>query len=235
METEIINEHLHKHQEAIEDWQFSNLSRELHRWVQIFVFEFKLQIPKPVLSIDRIRATTMGQFYMNRSGFGTQDTIVLNTVYVHGELWIVLSILLHELLHEWQKYHGKPSRSAWFHNKRFREKAKLCGLLVDKGGYDMGYTEIFRQLLAKHGVNISEIPSEARKLLCAVSPKIASKSKLHKWSCRCHSPVNTWCAVILDATCNRCGHKFELNDKRVRSSRSSPKQLQQEGNQCSIT
>ena len=141
---------------------------ELHRCVEIFNLEFKLQLPKPVLGIERIRRT-MGLFYIGRSGFGTMDTIVLNSYYTSDEFYQVLLTLLHEMLHQWQQYYGKPSSSPWHHNKEFQEKAKGCGLLVHPRGYLLGYrpdicnkdqgaqftSEAFTGLLEQHRIRIS--------------------------------------------------------------------------------
>lgn len=48
------------------------------------------------------------------------------------ERWLI--VLLHQMLHQWQYYHGKESPSDSYHDKEYVEKARSIGLTIDKPG-----------------------------------------------------------------------------------------------------
>jgi len=207
---EKINLQLKAHQEQASDWQYHALGKELHRWVHIFNFEFKLEISQPVIAIDKLRSRTLAQYRRGRSGLGTRFSICLNATHLPGEhLYRILRWLLHELIHQWQEEHGKLC-SPPYHNKQFRQKATECGLLTDARGADLGHTEVFSAVVAKHSAWPNIPVAEASEN--QVRKHGGSGSKLKKWSCGC---TNVRCAVQLDATCNRCQKKFTLKGKEV--------------------
>jgi len=205
---EAINLQLREHQQSVGDWDLAPFVKEIHRWVEIFDLEFKLQITCPVIVIDKLRREVDGCFRLGRSGFGTKDTISINEIYLNRDFVELLGTVLHEMIHEWQQYYGKSSKSRWYHNKEYRNKAHECGLVVDEYGRDIDYTHVFYDTLSKYGVNIPSLPQKQDKFR-------RNGSKLKKWSCSCRPPINIRCAVRLDATCNRCHSKFRLMDGAV--------------------
>ncbi len=102
MEAEKINLQLKQHQVDVGDWAFGPLAKELHKWVEVFDLEFKLQLCHPVIAIDRLRKTTGGNFRRGRSVLGTRDSITINDLYLILSPAVTLGILLYELIHELQ-------------------------------------------------------------------------------------------------------------------------------------
>jgi hypothetical protein len=198
-EGDAINFLLRDHEEAVGDWQYQALVRELYRWVGIFQSEFKLELAHPVVGFDRLRCTTLACYEQGRSRIGTKYTIIINSLYLNDPFHCVLRRLLHELIHLWQELYGKPAKKPPYHNKQFIDKALTCGLLTDHKGYDLGHTKIFSDVLAKYGVNAPEIEEKPQ------AEQAHGTSKIKKWSCGC---TNVWCAVELRAQCLECGNGF---------------------------
>ena len=153
-----VYEALAEHQVS-DTWELRDLLRELHRWVGILVFEFKLEIPDVALCVDRLRFRRLGHFRGGRNGFGLEGEIGINRRHIHGkEFWEVLGTLLHELLHAWQQAHGEPGTGN-YHNVQFRRKAVEFGLMVDQRGYQQYEPNgPFMLLLRKHGVHVPKLP-----------------------------------------------------------------------------
>lgn len=196
---EAIALHLREHQGSVVDWPYAALARELHRWVEIFDVEFKLNFPAyPVLRFARLR-NAYANYAWFRTEIGTKDNITFNERELTRDMALTMRILLHELLHLWQHYHGKPSRTN-YHNVEFRRKALDCGLIVDPRGCTSGNTEIFSRVLAKYGVRAVPLPAE---------PSLwgtGRDQKMKKWRCEC---TTIRCATALDARCLRCEQVFQ--------------------------
>lgn len=198
---EEINESLKAHATAIVDWRYQELANVLHEWAERFELEFKLKIDIPALRIDRTRDLALGTYRAGRNGFGLRHEITFNTKHLKRPTAELLETLLHELLHEWQELHGKPSTSD-YHNVEFRRKAREFGFVVHgRGHHEAVVPGPFTELLARYGVDPSsvlQIPPEPTRTPGA--------SKMKKWSCRC---TNVRCAVELRARCLNCGAAFQ--------------------------
>ena len=196
------------HQLEVNEWEYSELAKELHRWVGIFCEEFKLATPAyPVVGLKGIR-NAYGTYQPDRGELGTRYHITINTNELSRGPAQVLATLCHELVHHWQAHIGKPSRSR-YHNVEFRVRAAACGLLVDKRGCHSGYTRAFTELMERYGVNIDALhreqdAAEIRPYGASVRP-----IKMAKWSCRC---TRVRCARDLEATCRKCHTPFELGE-----------------------
>jgi hypothetical protein len=202
--TEYMTYLLAQHQQC-EQWTFQELAKELHRWWDIFDFEFKLQIPKVPLRLERMRASRHGHFLCGHNEFGLQKEIAINTKYVSEQaMWRVLGTLFHEQLHLWQNEYGRPG-SGNYHNAQYRMKALGYGLVVDQGGCtEYQPSSPFMDLLKRFGVNAPELPTP--------TPRMAGSSKLKLWSCGC---TRVRVAVSdFQARCLRpgCGNRFVLKD-----------------------
>ena len=186
-----------------EPWPAKALITELHRFAVIFNREFQLGIPEMALGIDRLRRTTLGHFRYGHNGFALKGEIIINDRHLDDrEGWQTLGTLFHEMIHAWQQAYGKPGRGN-YHNREFRNKAAVYGLIVDQRGYTQFEPDSrFTSLLAKHGVNVPplEPPAEAPR-------QHAGTSKLKKWSCGC---TNVRVAVrSFRARCLNCGRDFQ--------------------------
>ncbi len=178
---EEINLALQNHQKTIDGWECAEAAKDLHKWQERIIFEFKLEIPLAALSIEYLRKRILGYYRPKRNGFGLQDEIAINKRYLHKdrEYWRTIGTLAHEQLHSWQKHHGNAGKRN-YHNKEFQKKALSIGLIVNSRGYtqyDESDSSPFRKLLKKYGVEVPKLP--VREL-----PKnLTSKLKLYKCSC----------------------------------------------------
>jgi hypothetical protein len=159
------------------DWDQQELMKELHRWAEILIFEFKLEISHFALSIDYLSAYRLGHFRHGHNGFGLKAEIAINRRYLHREPWRVLGTLLHELLHAEQEENSKPGKHG-YHNKAFRARAMEFGLIIDSRGHTQyAPTSRFKTLLAQHGIHIPDLPPPVVKL--------SGQSKQKLWMCPC--------------------------------------------------
>jgi hypothetical protein len=198
-----VAEAIRDHQLVVPEWSFGDIVRELHRWAQIFDVEFKLERRAlPIFAFSTLR-NAYATYEAGPSEIGTRDTISFDYRDFTRGGPVVLGDLLHELLHLWQRYFGRPG-SGNYHNREFRGKALACGLVVDARGCTSGYREIFISVLVKHGVRLDLVDLSAT----VEAPFHAARRtelKMKKWSCGC---TNVRCAVNLNASCDRCKSKF---------------------------
>lgn len=192
---------LASHQRS-EDWQGRQMMQTLQAWANLFIVEFKLDIPEIALCIDRLSARVYGHFRYGHNGFGLRGEIALNSRYLppRRDFWEVLGTLLHELLHAWQQEHGTPSPGK-HHNAEFRTKAGQLGLIIDRRGEtEYATSGPFQDLLQDRGIDISREPDRVS------GTREPGKSKLRKWSCRC---TNVRVGVSdFQAVCLKCQQEF---------------------------
>ena len=204
-EPEQINTHLREHQIA-SDWERQAQVEDLHRWAEIFVFEFKLKAGTPAIMIDRLSRSRYGHYRRGRNGFGLCDEIAINQTYISDQsYWELLGTLLHELLHAEQEHFGKPGRHN-YHNKAFRDRASALGLIIDSRGHQQYAPKPspFFDVLDKYGV---QAPAVSEPIVKAAMP---GKSKLKLWTCECQpNPVRVRVAVRdFQAVCLKCNCRF---------------------------
>jgi hypothetical protein len=200
--SEPVAQALRDHQTALSDWIYAPLARELHRWVEIFNIEFKLNLHSyPVIQFAPIR-NAYATYAWFRGEVGTKDNITFNTHELTRDPALMLRTLCHELLHLWQHCHGKPSGSN-YHNAEFREKAVQCGLIVDPRGCTCGHTDLFTNMLAKYDIHLAPLAAEMR-----LYGADKHEQKMKKWRCHC---TTVRCATQLQATCLNCNHPFVLS------------------------
>lgn len=207
------------------DWQQSDeevqrlLRRtfeELHHWANLFIFEFKLEIPEVSLGIQKLRRNTLGHF-RGCNGFGLKHEIMLDQAHVFdGSQYELLATLLHELLHGWQYLYGKPGKRN-YHNRNFQRKAADYGLYVDAKGRQQIYPAPtpFSELLDKHGVSFPELPEiehitkETERIQAdTAKPDRANTSKLKLWLCNGGQKARVGRAEF-SARCTICNTEFE--------------------------
>lgn len=194
---------LRDHQAQIKDWRYGSLARELHRWVEIFDLEFELQLPSyPVLKFAPIR-NAYATYAWFRGEIGTRDNITFNTHELDRDAALIIRTLLHELIHLWQHYHGRPATGNGYHNVEFRTRAAGCGLIVTEQGCTTGHTALFTAVLAKHGVHIAPLAVERK----VYGSKGLAKEAVARWSCGC---TVVRCKEELRARCEECGSRFRL-------------------------
>ena len=203
---EVINVALRDHQSDVQDWDFSALAADLHRWAERMVVEFKLDIGTPALMFERLRGR-LGHYRRGRNAFGLKDEVAIDEDHARASpYWQVIGTVLHELLHSWQEHSGRPpSRSCYnYHNRQFREKARELGLIVDRRGHTQ-YVPCetpFLGLLSKYGVAVPDIPQPV------FLPERRGKSKLNLYECPCGVKVRVGRSRF-NAKCLDCCGNFE--------------------------
>jgi hypothetical protein len=199
-----INENLRSHAVSV-DWLYREEARFLHDWAARFIAEFQLALPTPAIRIDLLPICEFGVYCEGRNGLGVAHEITINARHIaHRARAEQLATLLHELLHGWQHLFGKSGRGN-FHNRQFRQKARLYGLVINDRGHHLGVEPgRFTSLLAQHGINLDALRAP-EDVLALGRPK--GQSKLKKWTCPCG--VNVRCAIQLKARCLKCGGDFE--------------------------
>lgn len=195
------------HQAAEQHWFYHGVVQEIHRWREIFNFEFKLELTPTVFRIGGARSGCYGHFRPQPNDFGLPREIAFNERHLLSRLranmfWHVIGTLLHELLHAWQFDHGKPS-SRNHHNTEFRDKAAELGLVISyRGITDFDPKGRFFELVSRHGVRTPDLDSYQPRIATDSAPG----SKLKKWRCDC---TNVRVAVAdFRAQCLKCGRNF---------------------------
>jgi hypothetical protein len=187
------------------EWYYHELICFLYKWSDIFNRKFfEGQLPHPVISVEKARATNYGHFVYGRNYLGLKFNINLNRRYLGRSEAELCETLLHEQLHLYQYKFGKPGKGN-YHNKVFCTKAAEFGLQVELGrGCHFGSpTDPFVSLLRKHGVSF-----EPRVASPETSQPKQERQRLRRWSCKCKS---VWCGGNLKATCLTCEQQFQLN------------------------
>lgn len=215
-----VNEAIKENELTADDWALREFAEKLYHWVDLFNNDFFKDQPAdlPVLTFERARVNNLGSYRIGRNDWGVKEQININQVYIERPLWDVLATLIHEMLHSWEyKYLPEEQRTKnWYHQKTFRLKLAEFGILCNEKGCHEGLIAEgkFMIYLKSHGVSFDDLPDyqkyeEGSKLIFPIAPKKKAKgrSKLKKWSCGC---TNIRAAVQVNATCNECDNKFEL-------------------------
>lgn len=160
--------------------------------------------------IKPLRRARLGHYMPGRNAFGLRDEVAIDQDHAKTDpYWQIIGSLLHELIHAWQEHNGKPpSRNSHnYHNKEFREKAAVLGLIVDQYGhtkYAPGDTP-FLNLLRKCGVEVPEIPEPD---VILTKP---SRSKLILYECLCGVKVRVGSSRF-NAMCLDCDGLFRRKE-----------------------
>lgn len=185
---------------------------------------FAGNLPEVVLSFDVTDKRTLGHYHIRRNGLGVRWAINLNPIHFARPLYEVLSTLLHELAHAWQAGWGTPSKPP-HHNREFRARCEAFGIPTDEGGHDLGVRSrsLFEAYCRRHGVPFPDAEEDGAdgngersetgtpSPLLPAPPAKPKGSRLRKWTCGCG--VNVRVAIAnFDATCNRCGTRFEMRE-----------------------
>ena len=199
---ESVNEALKTHSLRAKDWDLKDTIAALHEWAIRFNNAFQLGLPTPAIRLDQIGRCRYGHYHHGRNGFGIKHEIALNIRYIDRPFAEVLSTLLHEQLHAWQGLYGRPGKNN-YHNRAYRNKAQLYGLVVDERGHTIGIERgRFTELLSQHNIDTIVLPMPGQQ------PYVRrhGDSKMRKWQCGC---TIARCATNMAARCDRCGLRFE--------------------------
>lgn len=211
-----------------QQFDFAKVLDQLYIWADRFNSEFDLQIGQSVIAIEAKNKRVLGT-YRSRNGFGLTHEIIFNLHHLIRPSKEILATLLHEQLHHWQSLHGVPSKTGWFHNFEYTNKAASLGMFVtNRGVLDREASSTndgfdadghFLSLLKKFGiydsaagqmrfwrdcgVSLDENNGSLVENFCVVP---VSKGRNHKWSCGC---TNIRAAVQVEAVCLKCNQSFK--------------------------
>jgi hypothetical protein len=115
--------------------------------------------------------------------------------------------LLHEMVHYADALDGIPDCTVrQYHNQNFKKRCDEIGLVCRKmpgrGWADTALSPELGEKVAQVKIN-----PEAFSLFRAGVRKKKAETKMKKWRCSC---TNIRAAVLVEATCNRCGLEFRL-------------------------
>jgi len=183
MSSEPVNIAVREHVCSLEteEWQYSQLGKELYVCARLFnerFFEGKLS--DPILTIDKGRFSTMGSDRIGRNGFGAKNHITLNSLHVQSKAE-TLSTLLHEMIHLWQYEITRRASRPPYHNVEFQRKSRELGIPSDSLGHQLGMGDPFVSVCRENGVNVAD--SSDPPSVVGVDPRPSSKVK--KYSCMC--------------------------------------------------
>lgn len=191
---ERVNEEIMHHIHSLDNrvWKFSEITQTLYIKFELFNKEFfNDSLTIPVISIERMAITTLGQYYIERNGFGANNHIKISRhIVIKGEPTIViLSILLHEMIHQWQHEVRKIKINNYrnYHDVEFRLKASNLGIPCDQSGHtiEIRQDSPFVNFLRKNGLFEGTVGFVFNKAENADSNVEKVGSKLKKYSCGC--------------------------------------------------
>ena len=174
------------------------------------------KLPHCLITMQR-KKRTRGYFaperWANRAG-ATTDEIAMNPEhFASRSVEETLSTLVHEMVHLWQKVHGKPGRGG-YHNKEWAGMMESVGLMPSDTGAPGGkrtgdkvthyivqggpFAQAYDRLLAK-GFTISWIDRAGPE-----TPKKPSKSGTRtKYTCD-SCGLNAWAKPDVQLVCGLC-------------------------------
>lgn len=178
---------------------------------------FDNKLPNAILNFSRKKKQVGGFFapqrWVNIEGKKVHE-ISLNPDSLRKATDVVISVLVHEMVHLWQQEFGEPSRSG-YHNKEWGTKMEEIGLMpsntgepggkrtgqqmthyiIEGGLFEAAYKKVTKQML---------MPFEQCSEL-AIKPKSKERTKYTCETCE----VNVWGKDGLAIECSSCGSQFQ--------------------------
>ncbi len=139
--------------------------------------------------------------------------ISINPETLSAPLVEAADTLVHEMVHLWQREHGKPSR-AGYHNRQWAEKMRAIGLEPVSLDSDNGTGQRVGDRPIPGGPFLrafEELPAAARlPLVCAAEVTRPKKPRADKVKYTCpECGVNVWGKAGLSVICGECGCEME--------------------------
>lgn len=214
---EPINSELRVHQATVR-WAHSERLALYHRFFDVLNARcFAEQpLPFPAISIEPSRTRVELGYYMGcRDGFGFCDRINISAhAAAEKSTLIQLSILAHEMCHQWERLYAEPPKSNWYHGRVFCEQARTIGVIAARGrGHTLGLADPFLSICRELGVNdlppTFQTAAGTRDEQRGEPAAAHGKSTLTKWTCRCAPPVNIWVGrASVTVRCEQCDARF---------------------------
>jgi hypothetical protein len=182
---------------------------ELERMYNAFVPLFWREMPVPVITIQTQGRRKALAWHCHASWQNAEPgklaEINITAEYLSRPVEENAETMLHEMVHHANALDGiRDCTTFQYHNRKFKLGCDKIGLICEKDeGHGWTNTSLSDALRAK--VQALNINADAFSL--ARVTRATAKTKMLKWQCSC-TTIRT--AIELDATCNKCGLKFEL-------------------------
>ena len=141
--------------------------------------------------------------------------IKISAEYLQRDPMEIAATVIHEALHLWNWYLGLKDTSSGgaYHNKLFKEQAKLIGLEtgeISVPGHGYAHTTMSEELETKVRKQLKP-KLEAFQIFKEKAPKkkTVRKPKLALWECQCVIKLRVAYDTELNAKCDDCGEQFE--------------------------
>lgn len=132
------------------------LSSPLSKWAADLISRFSLDIEPPVVRLEPLPKRLDGLYRTETCHPTTKHKVIINSRRLNRPSWVILQVLFHQLLHQWQEQHGRPGRQN-YHNREFRDKAASFGLQISPGGATFADPHgAFYAMLMERAVDTSE-------------------------------------------------------------------------------
>lgn len=171
---------------------------------------FHRKMPLPVITIQsKGRKNALGWFAKDKwaNSVGKLPEINICAEHLARSPEEIAEVLLHEMCHYADALDGiQDCTVRQYHNLHFMKRCDEVGLICRKmSGRGWADTSLSQELAAKVAkVNINP---EAFTLFRGGFKKKKAETKMKKWRCSC---TTIRAAVLVEATCNRCGLEFKL-------------------------
>ncbi|MBL4761197.1 MAG: SprT-like domain-containing protein [Gammaproteobacteria bacterium] len=183
---------------------------------------FENCLPECLITLQR-QKRTYGYFapsrFTSKSG-DEADEIALNpTYFATRNVPEVLSTLVHEMCHLWQRHFGMPGRGR-YHNREWAEKMKSIGLCPSHtgeiGGKETGdqlthyivenglFVRVYEKLISS-GYAISWVDKAQPIKEKTISPKSGKRTKFSCPKCK----TNIWGMASVRVICGKCLVPYE--------------------------
>ena len=181
---------------------------------------FKNELQPCLVTLQRKRSALgyfAGRRFRSTAGNFVSDEIALNPAhFAERGAKKVLSTLVHEMVHQWQQHHGKPSRTG-YHNAQWAAKMREIGLIPSHtgraGGRETGqrmthfikrggpFERVANKLIAK-GFTLAYVERRSNAERKVAVAKRQSKTRYSCESC----DLNAWAKPGANLMCGTC-HK----------------------------
>jgi SprT-like family len=203
---------------------------ELQQAYDFFNLElFNDKLPHCLITMPKKR-NVLGYFakeqFKNSKGDIT-DEIAINPMYFsERNIGEVLSTLVHEMIHLWQKHYGKPGRGR-YHNKQWADKMESLGLMPSSTGrpggkrtgdsmsdyiINDGPLHKAQAKLLSQGFKISWTDRyyDIERLFEGEEENYKGKSNREKYTCS-ECGINAWGKPELSLICGKCNQPLIVN------------------------
>jgi hypothetical protein len=183
------------------------LITELERIYKELATKYGIKAEQPLVTIQTRgrQKNTLGWFWDKKWQQGKNEVGEIN-ICAENLNNNPIETLVHEMVHFSNTYENiKDCNSQQYHNRKFKERAEMYGLNVEKDGrHGWAITSLSKDLeeyLKGLSINYKLFELARKENLTITAP-----TKMKKFTCGC---TIVRCATELNATCKQCGKVFQ--------------------------